>query len=134
MSELKRRDLSGIFIFDTLPGDDRRKPTCVEDCTPEKRREWCLTKSPDYLREVIKEEAETFKEICNFLVEDKSMTDEQRNGLFKMINKAVENSKYNYALHELADQVDFVCSRVTMLADACGVTRHEDENDTKETN
>ena len=27
MSELKRRDLSGIFIFDTLPGDKKRKPT-----------------------------------------------------------------------------------------------------------
>lgn len=35
-----RRNLSGIYIFDTLPGDERREPTCIEDCTPETRSEW----------------------------------------------------------------------------------------------
>lgn len=29
--ELKRRDLSGIFIFDTFPGESKRQPTCIED-------------------------------------------------------------------------------------------------------
>ena len=35
-----RRNLSGVFIFDTLPGDERRQPTCFEDCTEEKQQEW----------------------------------------------------------------------------------------------
>ena len=128
MSELKRRDISGIYIFDTLPGDEKRKPTCVEDCTQEKRREWCMSKDKDYLRNVIKIMADTFKDLCNYLVDEKCVTNKQRDRFFEMIDKAVENSKYNWALHELADQVDFVCSKVTMLADACGVTKHEDND------
>ena len=38
--EIKRRNLSGIFIFDILPGDVRRQPTVFEDCTEEKQQEW----------------------------------------------------------------------------------------------
>ena len=128
MNELKRRDLSGIFIFDTLPGDEKRKPTCVEDCTPEKRREWCLTKDQDYLRQVVKAEADTFKDMCNYLVDEKCLTDEQRTELVAMIDEAERRSKLNWAVHELADQVDFVCAKVVGLADACGVTKHDDED------
>ena len=101
--------------------------TCVEDCTQEKRREWCLTKTQDYLREVIKTEADTFKDLCNYLVDEKCVTDEQRTEFFAMIDRAVERSKYNWAVHELADQVDFVCSKVVLLADACGVTKHVED-------
>lgn len=36
MAELKRRDLSGIYIFDTFPGEQKRQPTCIEDCQPER--------------------------------------------------------------------------------------------------
>lgn len=35
-----RRNLSGIYIFDVLPGDKRRQPTVFEDCTQEKQQEW----------------------------------------------------------------------------------------------
>ena len=38
--ELKRRGLSGIYIFDTFPGEPKRRPTCIEDCQPETRKEW----------------------------------------------------------------------------------------------
>ena len=129
MSELKRRDLSGIFIFDTLPGDKKRKPTCVEDCTPENRREWCMTKDAAYLRQVITMEANTFKDVCNYLVEEKCVTDEQRTEFFAMIDRAVDRSKWNWAVHELADQVDFICEKVVLLADACGVTKHKEDDD-----
>lgn len=30
-----RRNLTGIVIFDKLEGDDKRKPTCLEDCNKE---------------------------------------------------------------------------------------------------
>ena len=36
--ENKRRGLSGIFIFDQFPGEERREPTCVEDCQKETRK------------------------------------------------------------------------------------------------
>lgn len=45
-----RRNLSGVFIFDTLPGDERRKPTCFEDCTEEKQKEWLDSLTPEALK------------------------------------------------------------------------------------
>ena len=125
--DLKRRDLSGIFIFDTFPGEVERQPTCVEDCQQETRRDWCMSKTPDYRREAINLLAGTFKDITNYLVNEKCVTDEQRTGLFEMIDRNVEQSKYNLALHELADQVDFFCEKIRLLADACGVTKHKEE-------
>lgn len=124
--DLKRRDLSGIFIFDTFPGEEKRQPTCVEDCQQETRRNWCMSKTPDYLREAINLLAGTFKDITNYLVNEKCVTAEQRTGLFEMIDRNVEQSKYNWALHELADQVDFFCEKIRLLADACGVTKHKE--------
>lgn len=38
--ELKRRGISGIYIFDKFPEDEKRKPTCFEDCSEEKQDEW----------------------------------------------------------------------------------------------
>ena len=43
-----RRNLSGIFIFDKLEGEEKPIPTCIEDCTPETRLKWLegLEKGP----------------------------------------------------------------------------------------
>ena len=127
--ELKRRDLSGIYIFDTFPGEKKRKPTCIEDCQYETMRKWCMAQTQDCLRDTIKHLAQTFKETTDYLVSEKCVTDEQRTGFFDMIDRNVERSKWNWAVHELADQVDFFCEKVTLLADACGVTRHKKEED-----
>ena len=35
MTNPTRRNLSGVYIFDILPGDKRRQPTVFEDCTEE---------------------------------------------------------------------------------------------------
>lgn len=35
-----RRNLSGIYIFDKLEGDEKSLPTCIEDCTHVTRDEW----------------------------------------------------------------------------------------------
>jgi hypothetical protein len=50
MTNPTRRDLSGIYIFDILPGDDKRKPTCFEDCTEEKQQEWLDSLTPEALK------------------------------------------------------------------------------------
>ena len=86
-----------------------------------------MSKTPDHLRETIKMLADTFKDICNYLVDEKCVTEEQRNGFFDMIDNNVERSKWNWGLHELADQVDFFCDKVVLLADACGVTKNKEE-------
>ena len=124
---LKRRDLSGIYIFDTFPGEEKRQPTCIEDCQQETRRKWCMAQTQDCLRDTIKHLAQTFKDTTDYLVSEKCVNNEQRTGLFAMIDRNVERSKFNWAVHELADQVDFLCEKVTLLADICGVTKHKDE-------
>ena len=129
MAELKRRDLSGIYIFDTFPGEERRQPTCIEDCQQETRRKWCMAQTQDCLRDTIKHLSHTFKETTDYLVSENCVSFEQRMEFFKMIDRNVERSKYNWAVHELADQVDFFCEKVVLLADACGVTKHKDEDD-----
>ena len=74
MAELKRRDLSGIYIFDTFPGESKRQPTCIEDCQPETRRKLLLTKSKEWLRDCIEQLAKTFKETTDYLVSEKCVT------------------------------------------------------------
>lgn len=49
-NNVARRNLSGVFIFDVLPGDERRKPTCFEDCTEEKQKEWLDSLTPEALK------------------------------------------------------------------------------------
>lgn len=56
-----RTDLSGIYIFDQLDGDEKQLPTCIEDCSEEKRVTWLnslelqgLQKTRDILLESIK--------------------------------------------------------------------------------
>lgn len=61
--EIKRRNLSGIFIFDILPGDERRQPTCFEDCTEEKQDEWLESLSPEAVKSLSKQLAKTLKTI-----------------------------------------------------------------------
>ena len=125
--ELKRRDLSGIFIFDRFPGETNRQPTCIEDCQFETRRKVLLTKSKEWMRECINQLAQTFKEMTDYLVTEGCVTDKDRKEFFAMIDRNVERSKLNWPEYESADQVDFFCEKVTLLADACGVTKHIDD-------
>lgn len=62
-----RRDLSGIYIFDTLPQDERRRPTCLEDCTEKKRLEWLDAQHPDCLAHVARHLNETLRRIWDEL-------------------------------------------------------------------
>lgn len=64
----KRRNLSGIYIFDQFPGEDSRNPTCIEDCQDEVRRKWlesldkeALIMTVDHLCETIREISDQFK-------------------------------------------------------------------------
>lgn len=37
---ITRRHLSGVYIFCKFPEEERRQPTCVEDCDQETRTQW----------------------------------------------------------------------------------------------
>lgn len=123
-NELKRRNISGINIFDTFPNEERRKPTCVEDCQQATRRAWCMSKEKDYLRNTISALADSFRELVEYCHTEGCVTDEQREGMNKVANSIVDRSKWNWSLHELADQVDLMCEKIRLLADAVGVTRN----------
>jgi hypothetical protein len=63
MTSPTRRNLSGVFIFDTLPGDERRQPTCFEDCTEEKQKEWLDSLTPEALKNLSLQLAKTLRTI-----------------------------------------------------------------------
>ena len=59
----KRRNLSGIFIFDTLEGDDKREPTCFEECREETQDEWLDSLEPEALKTLAKMLGNTLKDL-----------------------------------------------------------------------
>jgi len=63
----KRRNLSGIYIFHKFEDEDRRKPTCFEDCPIEKQDEWLSSLDPKAVKNLAKHLAGTIKEIGNQL-------------------------------------------------------------------
>lgn len=58
-----RNNLSGIFIFDTLEGEEKRKPTCIEDCREETRLEWLNSLEKEALINTIEHLCKTLKSI-----------------------------------------------------------------------
>lgn len=65
MSELKRRGLSGIYIFDQFPDEPKRQPTCVEDCQPEVRKEWLEGLEKEALINCVEHLCETLRNISD---------------------------------------------------------------------
>ena len=63
MTNPTRRNLSGVYIFDTLPGDKRRQPTVFEDCTQEKQQEWLDSLTPDALKRLAIQLGKSLREL-----------------------------------------------------------------------
>ena len=63
MTNPTRRNLSGVYIFDTLPGDKRRQPTVFEDCTQEKQQEWLDSLTTDALKNLAKMLGEKLRDL-----------------------------------------------------------------------
>ena len=59
----RRRNLSGIYIFHKFEDEDRRKPTCFEDCPIEKQDEWLNSLDPAAVKNLAKQLAGIIKEI-----------------------------------------------------------------------
>ena len=62
---LKRRNISGIYIFDKFPDEEKRKPTCFEDCQPETQDEWLDSLEPEALKNLAKMLADKLIFICD---------------------------------------------------------------------
>lgn len=63
MTNPTRRNLSGIYIFDVLPGDKRRQPTVFEDCTQEKQQEWLDSLTVEALKNLAKMLGEKLRDL-----------------------------------------------------------------------
>lgn len=121
--ELKRRNISGIYIFDKFPTDNRRKPTCVEDCQMATRKRWMEAHDKDYLQNAIKILADSFKQLTEYCYDGGAINKEWRDEFIDMADKWIERSKWNWARHELANQINIICDKITLLADSARVVR-----------
>lgn len=62
---MKRYSVSGIYIFDKFPDEDRRHPTCIEDCQQETRLKWLESLDIEALRKTFNILKDKIKEIIN---------------------------------------------------------------------
>ena len=122
-TELKRRNISGIYLLDKFPTDENRKPTCVEDCQMATRNRWLKAHDKEYLRNAIEALADSFKELTEYCFDGGAIRKEWRDDFVAMADKWVERSKWNWDRHELADQINLICEKITLLADGVGVVR-----------
>lgn len=61
---MERYDLSGIYIFDQFDGEERRQPTCIEDCTPHTRQKWLESQDKEALIKITNHLCETIHTIA----------------------------------------------------------------------
>ena len=120
----KRRNISGIYIFDKFPDDEKRQPTCIEDCQQATRREWVMKRGDsEYAKQAVTMIYDAFLNLCDYLHKEGCVNDEQLKGFTDMAEDKKEELKYNWGLHELANLLDLACDKLCLLADACGVQR-----------
>ena len=63
---LKRRNLSGIYIFETFEGEEKRQPTCFEDCTEITQDKWLDSLEKQALKNLAKQLAGTLIQVADF--------------------------------------------------------------------
>ncbi len=74
---MNRRNLSGIYIFHKFKDEERRQPTCFEDCPEEKQDEWLDSLDLEAVKNLAKMLGKTLREIGDqFELSTKSEDDE----------------------------------------------------------
>lgn len=56
-----RRNLTGIYIFDKFEGEEKRQPTCFEDCQESTQDRWLRSLDKEALVNLAKKLGETIK-------------------------------------------------------------------------
>lgn len=74
---MKRRDLSGIFIFEQFKGEAKRQPTCFEDCTEETQDKWLESLDKEALKNLAKQLAESLVNVADFAGITRNQDDQQ---------------------------------------------------------
>ena len=60
---MNRRNLSGIYIFHKFEDEERREPTCFEDCPEDKQDEWLNSLDAEAVKGLAKILAKTIRTI-----------------------------------------------------------------------
>lgn len=60
---MNRRNLSGVYIFHKFDNEERREPTCFEDCPIEKQDEWLASLDPEAVKNLAKHLAKVLRSI-----------------------------------------------------------------------
>jgi len=63
---MTRRNISGIFIFEQFEGEEKRQPTCFEDCTEATQDKWLDTLEKEALKNLSKQLAGTLIGVATF--------------------------------------------------------------------
>ena len=65
IKHLRRRGMSGIYIFDKFPFEDKRKPTCLEDCQEETRKKYLEGQDEEFLINTIEILCQTIRNMSD---------------------------------------------------------------------
>ena len=65
MNIMKRRNLSRIYIFEKFEDEEKRQPTCFEDCTEETQDRWLESLERESLIKLAKSLGQTLNIIGN---------------------------------------------------------------------
>ena len=63
--ENKRRNLSGIYLLDQFPEEEKRQPTCIEDCQQETRTKFLESLEKEGLIRTVEYMCETLRKISD---------------------------------------------------------------------
>lgn len=67
MEKVNRRNISGIYIFHKFNEDERREPTCFEDCPESKQDEWLNSLDAEGVKNLAKMLGNTIRSIADQL-------------------------------------------------------------------
>ena len=116
-NKVLRRNLSGIYIFDTLEGERRRKPTCIEDCNDETRCEWIRSLEPKARINTANVLCDALVDVVDFAHAEGMIESESR----EMLCREAENCRVIAALDNLLK----LCDLLRLLGDKFGLVRGE---------
>jgi hypothetical protein len=63
---MTRRNLSGIYIFEKFEGEEKREPTCFEDCTEATQDKWLDSLENEALKNLAKHLGNALVEVGDY--------------------------------------------------------------------
>lgn len=124
---MKRRNLSGIYIFDKFPGEDHQVSTCIEDCQTKTLENWISNnKNLYWLDSVEKRLLNTFSQMMNCIADstDKEGIELITNEMHKYLNEI--NTTIQDELERYHNRILFLCRYIHDFADLFDIINTED--------